>query len=52
MEAGLKKALNYFCLILKSKKNYFQPSADDKSIEYLDQDGNKIESNFTHTLGK
>ncbi|CAA2929667.1 hypothetical protein [Arsenophonus endosymbiont of Bemisia tabaci] len=32
------------------QKTYFQASIDRKKIEYLDQEGNRIESNLNYTL--
>lgn len=45
-----KKDGKLFLIDSEEQKTYFQPSADGKSIEYLDQDGNKIESNLNYTL--
>ncbi|MFV9997664.1 MAG: copper resistance protein NlpE N-terminal domain-containing protein [Arsenophonus endosymbiont of Dermacentor nuttalli] len=45
-----KKGSKFLLLDTDDQKTYFQPSADGKKIEYLDQEGNKIESNLNYTL--
>ncbi|WP_342357580.1 envelope stress response activation lipoprotein NlpE [Arsenophonus nasoniae] len=45
-----KKGTKLFLIDSEEQKTYFQPSTDDKTIEYLDQEGNKIESNLNYTL--
>lgn len=45
-----KKDAKLFLIDTEEQKTYFQSSTDGKTIEYLDQDGNKIESNLNYTL--
>lgn len=45
-----KKGTKFFLIDSDEQKTYFQPSVDGKKIEYLDQEGNRIESNLNYTL--
>lgn len=46
----IKKGTKLFLIDSEEQKIYFQPSADGKTIEYLDQEGNKITSNLNYSL--